>query len=98
MIVYHGTNNPEAVLQEGLKESFSRCCRDGFTPGCIWFTKAPEDAESFGTVLAINMEGLPGKWPEAQDFEDDNWYSRYTQGDIPPERISLYNPLTKGNS
>ncbi|KKN70593.1 hypothetical protein LCGC14_0430240 [marine sediment metagenome] len=90
MIVYHGTREPEAVLREGLKESFSRCCRDGFAPGCIWFTRTPEDAESFGTVLAIDMAGLPGRWPIPGPEDNDNWYARYVQGDISPERISLY--------
>jgi len=86
---YHGTPHTEKVLREGLLARYA-IDGEGKTGTCphIWLARRPEDAASSGDVIEVDMTGIPG------DFEDGAWQGCYHGGDLGPERLRTYGPIT----
>lgn len=80
-VAYHGTPYAGRVLREGLLASKS-------SESCphIWLARKPEDAESSGEVLEVDMTGILG------DFEPGEWQGCYHGGDLEPWRLKRHIP------
>jgi hypothetical protein len=86
-VAYHGTPHAGQVLREGLIAAKALDGQGGHSCPHIWLARKPEDAESSGEVLEVDMTGIPG------DFEPRAWQGCYHGGDLEPWRLRRYVPL-----
>jgi hypothetical protein len=77
---YHATDEPDAVLREGLRRDKSRGNLKE-----IWLANAPENANPFGkTLLEVDAAAL------GIGFRPDQWQIVVPDMDIPPQFIRVY--------
>lgn len=76
-IAFHGTQEPEVVLREGILQR-----KSSYADGCIYLARRPDGATAFGTVIQVDLTGIEGS------FSND-WQTHIEQ-DISPERLSLW--------
>jgi hypothetical protein len=82
MVGYHGTDDAEAVLRDGLLKA--RAVSAGCPLSHICIAETPELAAAFGRfVLEVDLDGLKG----LSAFADGE---ARVHGDIPPDRLRLY--------
>ena len=89
MIGYHGTPREalDSILAEGLlrDRTESHGCQQG---GHVAIAETPEIAANFGDmILAVELEGLDG-------LSEFHGCEARVHGDIPPERVRLYDGPT----